>query len=637
MRSEDGELWQRAAHVYAASMDAHKQVERFFEANDLVKKNVAYTVKGRVKHIKDIVSKVNRKRKGADPGSPEYDYEPHHITDGAGFRIITLFQDDILDVIHFMVDAIKQKVPSPFISNTVREAVIYTNRPPEDIDCIHGKVKLLLDASGLTFSVGKDGKPYATQVEAPKNKKSGYSSVHIVLTVSVRDPDTGQAHLHPVEVQVRDIFEEAWGEIDHRLRYMVDREGLAAPSEDLISLWKPHLNALKTFADGCSQHATLIKRNAIDELAQAETRPEKKTFDEGGLLAAASAQLPKNLCDELAKGIAAREEYLERRNVIADGEEQNLAADIFREVRRSAAEYYRKPAGKFRNVEYVLDMEYAFCLRESVAEEAEEAVRIYRRVLTEHPGDAVALYRLARIVRDRGEHEYALDLLRKSASSLESDPTLSADSGLRIAVPRNIGYTCWLMAEREVEAGRPERAAELFAEAISATEHGLRTSRASLVLADDQMIEENNILYYKLRQSQVLPHGDPVPSDQALVEAAISLEGLADRQKQKDVLTYHTVLSVYRHTSDTSRAEAVAGKIGAILFDVARRRAGDPTLGINGIKRYLSPSVHDIVDDVAAVLFAVKPVASGGLEAEIRERDDSSIALERYSLVRESV
>src|SRR5262249_13970949 len=57
---------------------------------------------------------------------------------------------------------------------------------------------------------------------------SGYSSVHyrIRLGPALRMRDVASVK---AELQLRTVFEEAWGEIDHKYRYELKRSGIAIP------------------------------------------------------------------------------------------------------------------------------------------------------------------------------------------------------------------------------------------------------------------------------------------------------------------------------------------------------------------------------------------------------------------------
>ncbi len=102
----------------------------------------------------------------------------------------------------------------------------------------------------------------------------------------------------PMELQVRDIFEEGWAEINHKLRYKPD--GTRRSEEDpLLTNWLSQLNALKTVCDGCSQHAWIIKEYGIrepDKDVPPRTKPMETTQDAISLLV---ATLPRKFNEKI--------------------------------------------------------------------------------------------------------------------------------------------------------------------------------------------------------------------------------------------------------------------------------------------------------------------------------------------------
>ena len=131
----------------------------------------------RVKDTSHLVEKIVRKNpdylKKGDSLSKE-NYE-NHITDLMGIRILLLFKSDWIYVHDYLMDLYKDAlVEQPFAH--IRKG---------DNDSLYrGKVRI------------KDNKPYR--------------SVHYVIRTN-----NGLG----IEIQVRTLYEGAWSEIDHKLRY----------------------------------------------------------------------------------------------------------------------------------------------------------------------------------------------------------------------------------------------------------------------------------------------------------------------------------------------------------------------------------------------------------------------------------
>lgn len=131
----------------------------------------------RVKDTKHLIEKIIRKNpKYLEVGNAltlnNYEQE---ITDLMGIRILLLFKEDWLEVHNYLMEMYKSVLlKKPFVY--VRE--------------------------------GDDTHLYENKVEIRKEKP--YRSVHYVI-----QSDIGLA----IEIQVRTLYEEAWSEIDHKLRY----------------------------------------------------------------------------------------------------------------------------------------------------------------------------------------------------------------------------------------------------------------------------------------------------------------------------------------------------------------------------------------------------------------------------------
>ncbi len=137
------ELTLDATRTHEASERVYRLIKPVFDAAPFAlrimgeSRPLAYAVKSRIKGLRDIVEKVERKRNGTKPGDLNYVYEPDHVTDGCGFRIVTLFQEDQISVIGELIKMIQHNPP-------------YTDNP---ID----KNQPLKEVAGFTFQVRHRG------------------------------------------------------------------------------------------------------------------------------------------------------------------------------------------------------------------------------------------------------------------------------------------------------------------------------------------------------------------------------------------------------------------------------------------------------------------------------------------------
>lgn len=131
----------------------------------------------RVKDTRHLVEKLIRKNPGyLEKGDSlsKKNYEKY-ITDLMGIRILLLFKSDWVHVHDYLMEEYGNQLLEPPFAHI---------RKGDDDSLYRGKVEI------------KDNKPYR--------------SVHYVV---------GTQNGLAVEIQVRTLYEEAWSEIDHKLRY----------------------------------------------------------------------------------------------------------------------------------------------------------------------------------------------------------------------------------------------------------------------------------------------------------------------------------------------------------------------------------------------------------------------------------
>lgn len=168
----------------------HGVVEFIGEHPDLIKPGaeIVHSYKARIKDREHLREKINRKNKGGREISVENLFT--EVTDLAGVRIMHLFQE------HF-----------------------------SDIDAVIRK-----RIAGGDWVLGERAKAYTWDPEAAEffgkfdleviQKPTSYTSVHYLIRPRADSPIC-------CEVQVRTLFEEIWGEVDHQINYPIPSEDLA--------------------------------------------------------------------------------------------------------------------------------------------------------------------------------------------------------------------------------------------------------------------------------------------------------------------------------------------------------------------------------------------------------------------------
>lgn len=149
---------------------------------------IIHTVKHRLKNVEHLKEKIQRKWDVENPLTPENLFE--RVTDLAGVRVLHLYQDQF-EAIHNLIT--KQIKNGDWVYH--ENPVAYSWDPES---------RQYFEGLGLT----------------PKIKDSYYTSIHYVVKPK---SDSNIC----CEIQVRTLFEEIWGEIDHTINYPSPTDNIA--------------------------------------------------------------------------------------------------------------------------------------------------------------------------------------------------------------------------------------------------------------------------------------------------------------------------------------------------------------------------------------------------------------------------
>ena len=176
MASEEGVL--RLYHNNYDTFNRMKDaiVEKFKADCDMV-----HTIKSRIKSEDSFANKVRRKI-AEQPGMDSEEIYSS-VSDILGIRLITVFPIDVISV-----------------HNYIRRIT-------------HGKSKqyYMIEQIGYCWDPEIKAKLRSLKIKITE-KESYYNSIHYVLS-------TNGEGSHKFEVQVRTLLDEAWSEVDHKLKY----------------------------------------------------------------------------------------------------------------------------------------------------------------------------------------------------------------------------------------------------------------------------------------------------------------------------------------------------------------------------------------------------------------------------------
>ncbi len=213
---QDNIDWKILREIHDDFIECKKSYETQADliANILRAQPKVHSVKTRVKDVKHLIGKVIRKtherrKKYGDNFNFTVDNYKDEITDLLGIRVIHIFK--------------------------------------EDWEEIHNFITSMWDIIEIVANVreGDETKKFEQQGITVCSRPSGYRSVHYL----VESYPTNKKLI--TEVQVRTIFEEGYGEIDHQLRYS---------HENIPDLLGQNLMLLNRIAGSSDEMASLINQ-----------------------------------------------------------------------------------------------------------------------------------------------------------------------------------------------------------------------------------------------------------------------------------------------------------------------------------------------------------------------------------------
>ena len=163
-------------------------VTTFFETNQNVVPFV-HTIKSRIKDPEHLIDKVDRKRAEGKEITVSNLFET--ITDLAGVRVLHLYPKEF-DKIH---QALMAEIEG-------------------------GQWKLLENPVAYTWDPESE-KHFGEMGLTTERRDTYYTSIHYVIR-----PNNQVKNSPCCEIQIRTLFEEIWGEIDHRINYPYMTESL---------------------------------------------------------------------------------------------------------------------------------------------------------------------------------------------------------------------------------------------------------------------------------------------------------------------------------------------------------------------------------------------------------------------------
>jgi len=556
-----------AVLIESKAKDAQAKIAEYLARSKL--SSMCYAYRHRYKPHEKLIEK--KKRKLLD--KPDYSIEK--ITDVVGLRLVTLFRNDMPSLVEGVIESIDNldgTADSPFLNKSIEEIIIYCVNPKYD--------SILPDLRERVKDLG-----YGVLTEV-KHSGEGYSSIHIVarVDVCVEQLCKGKYHI-PIEIQIRTVYEDAWGEIDHKYGYVV-REG----KDEGAPICNPefvleHLKILKKFSDACSEYADMIRYEASVTPTQGTAKGKVISVDPDDSILERFREL--GLDHSLITGyIEARAIKEEANTLQSDGKENCLsiysrAADGFRELVDNLGDgpFVKSDLARYLFY-YYARMNEAICMMSTrVSDNIQVACNIYS-LLEDTYGDFPLLkMRYAQALARLGHGDRAIAKYYKARESLgtfyENGKYVTRDElqksdleHLCRVLSKLLGYELW---KKTLDISDASEKCNVLREAYEITYEGLRQKCLS-----DAGIKEykNNLLYYAVEYLQVpcLEGSDKFVKSlheniSAFTESlgkSLDLEEGAE-QKNLDLELLDTLMKAYSFTGDQEKAK----KLAKIITDLA--------------------------------------------------------------------
>lgn len=186
--SDTGLVWEDLEKLYTDYLVFKEELEptAILLFNKLMKSQKVHSVRYRIKDPEHLVEKVIRKKIEDKNSNITAENYKEKLTDLIGLRALHLFKEDWKVVNDFIISTwnLKQKPLANYRKGDTEELIEFF----KEKGC------------------------------ETKEHKYGYRSIHYLI-----ETQPGKQK-HYAEIQVRTIFEEAWAEIDHTIRYPYDLE-----------------------------------------------------------------------------------------------------------------------------------------------------------------------------------------------------------------------------------------------------------------------------------------------------------------------------------------------------------------------------------------------------------------------------
>lgn len=575
---DEDKLWRDASVRKHGCADVIARLRNHMNVGAPSISDIAYTIRLREKEDYKIVEKVIQKRK-KDPT-----YSVERIRDVVGLRIVTLYRLDALDIIPRLIQIIRADhgpPPALFLSDQLEEIKIYSTNPRGDAQALPQRITSLFDSLG-----------YGALAEI-EDTPSNYTSIHLVAWCRGRY-NNGYENI-PVEIQIRTALEDAWGEIDHKLKYKPATQRLTVRDEAVLQTCLTHLNIMKNFVDGAAQYADQIRVQADVTTARRFLSTTHRLVEDTSAIVR-QMDLPAHVRTQIEYALEHQTEAMHpsrRGRQFAEtrtGNLRNAIRELTASIELVTNQVSAQNPDRDKLLNYYLPLEIALCNFQLGMELKRdenflaEAVRLYQRAQEEFSERAIIRYRYGRALAAMGDLDAAIKKFEEAQDLLASgtDKTVENNHWLRLSVPRNLGVLYWEKAESVrfdigPDAESREKILAWVLMAYKVTKQAYETHVTPDGMCDKFDLETNyrgrsanNLLYY-IEDFQDAGGNLETLTKDAMYESGEEQKYMELLEKHLDLIdtpqTIHTMLRHFQRMGNKEKATEFGNKLVRMLRD----------------------------------------------------------------------
>jgi ppGpp synthetase/RelA/SpoT-type nucleotidyltranferase len=617
-------------------------------------KQKIYTFKHRVKPSKAIWNKVHRNRNEArklreqqknlspedDAARAELDrkiseaecFGPDDVFDSFGCRYVTLFEEQRLALICDLFNALNGFSPAAAGDVPVKLTNCSIYYAPTASGAEDRAVELVETLRKRDFVPRVI--PDRNVIKEPI-PRTGYSSVHFNFELPVivdfprgDHPLAGQSEPQVerarFEVQVRDVFEEAWSEAEHYLFYsqkddfreLTDQQAeKIREAKDLVDAYRANIDTARIYISMIKKLLDRARSPAAPDLTMRSTttRIDDRSAIEAALQGKVAPETVETLREAYALMSAAENNAAENTGA-GDDAAQNYAeaAERLTRVRASLGQALNLPvSNRFnRPVKYFVETELANSLSFSQQpDNAELARKLYSELIKEYPNDPSLRYRYGRALLLRGLNDEqtveVLELMTDMRSLVEKDELTGPNHWLPLTAATLQGYAHGKLAEKYLSERRFKEAQKEFEAAVVSTRQGVSYWRGLPANLREQEIYKHsafkaasNIIYYLAYLIYSGGGGKPKFDRQAVRDQIDEIDGIKIRIFRDFYKSLDNKMRGLVVIEEYEEAVKLAKEIYETLRAFADSRAGRP-VQFHEVGNFLN--VHEQKDLNAAV------------------------------------